>query len=81
MPGKLEFLTTNSSGVQAVTLTVSSTAVTSTVPVKLAVYANTTARDAAITSPTVGMMIFNSGNHFFEGYNGVNWVPLSTNYP
>ena len=50
-------------------------------PLKLAIYANATVRDAAITSPTEGMIIFNSGNHFFEGYNGVNWVPLSTQYP
>jgi len=72
VPGKLEFLTTNSAGTQAVTLTVSSTAVTSAVPVKLAVYADATARNAAITSPTAGMIVLTDTT--FQGYNGSAWV-------
>ena len=77
VPGRLEFLTTSSAGVQAVTLTVSSTAVTSTVPVKLAVYADATARNAAITSPTAGMIVFNTTGTKFQGYTGSAWVDLN----
>lgn len=44
-------------------------------------YANDTARDAAITSPEAGMMIFNqrddsTGVPVFQGYDGSNWVDL-----
>jgi hypothetical protein len=77
VPGRLELLTTDLAGAQAVRLTVSSTAVTSAVPVKLAVYANTTARDAAITSPSAGMMIFLTATTKFQGYTGSAWVDLN----
>jgi hypothetical protein len=43
------------------------------------VYATTAARDAAITSPAAGMMVFvtdgdGSGNPKFQGYTGSAWV-------
>lgn len=38
-------------------------------------YANSTARDAAIPSPTVGMMVIVGST--FQGYNGSSWVALS----
>jgi hypothetical protein len=75
--GRFEFSTTNSAGTQAVRLTVSSTAVTSAVPVKLAVYADATARDAAITAPTAGMVVFNTTGTKFQGYTGAAWVDLN----
>jgi hypothetical protein len=37
-------------------------------------YADNTARDAAITSPTAGMIILNGST--FQGYNGSAWVTL-----
>ena len=77
IPSRFEFLTTNSSGVQAARLSVSSNVVTSTVPVKLAVYADATARDAAVTSPTAGMMIFLTATTKFQGYTGSAWVDLN----
>ena len=40
---------------------VSSTAVVASLPMQLAVYASNVARDAAITSPNPGMMIFVTG--------------------
>ena len=48
---------------------------------KLNVYANDTARDAAITSPEQGMFIFNqrddsTGVPVFQGYDGATWVDL-----
>lgn len=41
---------------------------------KVPVYANTTARNAAITSPEIGMIVVTAG--VFEGYNGATWVTL-----
>ena len=120
VPGKLAFTTTNSAGTSATRLTISSTAVTSTVPIsngslqlfqnnlnglnsnedivinpsgtgklqvlgdlnvtgalKLAVYADATARDAAVTSPTAGMVVFNTTGTKFQGYTGSAWVDLN----
>ena len=45
--------------------------------VRLAVYANDVARDAAVTSPEAGMVVFNSTNTKFQGYTGVAWVDLN----
>ena len=41
------------------------------------VYADNTARDAAITSPVAGMMVFNSAGAKFQGYDGTAWVDLN----
>lgn len=77
VPGKLDFATVNASGNLISRLSVASTAITSTVPVKLAVYADATARDAAVTSPTAGMMIFLTAGTKFQGYTGSAWVDLN----
>jgi hypothetical protein len=45
--------------------------------VRLVVYADNTARDAAITSPTAGMMVFNTTGTKFQGYTGAAWVDLN----
>lgn len=49
--------------------------------VKLASYANSSARNTAITSPAAGMMIFNlnddsTGVPVFQGYDGSAWIDL-----
>ena len=48
---------------------------------QLQVYADTTARDAGITSPSAGMIVFLSdgggGSAQFQGYNGTAWVSLN----
>jgi hypothetical protein len=44
---------------------------------KLAVYADNTARDAAITAPSAGMIVFNTTNTKFQGYTGSAWVDLN----
>jgi hypothetical protein len=45
--------------------------------ITLAIYANDTARDAAITAPTAGMMVFNTTGTKFQGYTGAAWVDLN----
>ena len=41
------------------------------------VYADNAARDAAITTPTAGMMVFNTTGTKFQGYTGSAWVDLN----
>ena len=71
-PGRLEFLATNSSGTSATRLTVSGSEIAATVPFKLPAFADSTARDAAITSPTAGMVVLTGTT--FQGYSGAAWV-------
>ena len=40
-------------------------------------YADDAARDAAITTPTAGMMVFNTTGTKFQGYTGSAWVDLN----
>ena len=41
------------------------------------VYADDAARDAAIPTPTAGMMVFNTTGTKFQGYTGSAWVDLN----
>ena len=41
------------------------------------VYANNAARDAAITAPSAGMIVFNTTGTKFQGYTGAAWVDLN----
>ena len=43
----------------------------------LPVYADATARDATITAPSAGMMVFNTALIKFQGYTGAAWVDLN----
>ena len=42
-----------------------------------AVYADDTARDTAVASPTAGMIVFNTTGTKFQGYTGAAWVDLN----
>jgi hypothetical protein len=44
---------------------------------KPGVYANNAARDAAITAPAAGMIVFNTTGTKFQGYTGAAWVDLN----
>ena len=59
------------------TITATSVTIGNTGYLQLPVYADGTARDAAITAPTEGMLVFNSGLKQFEGYNGTLWTSLN----
>jgi hypothetical protein len=82
VPGRLEFRTVHTDGNELTRLTVSSTAVSGTVPFKLPVYANDTARTTAISTPQQGMMIFmQSGTtppatNQMQVYNGSAWISV-----
>jgi hypothetical protein len=75
IPGRLEFLATDTVGTSAVRMTVSSSAITGTVPFKLPTFADSTARDAAITIPTAGMIVLTGTT--FQGYSGAAWVDFN----
>ena len=44
---------------------------------KLPVYADNTARDAAVPAPEAGMIIFNTTGTKFQGYTGAAWADLN----
>ena len=46
-------------------------------PITLPTFADNTARDATITQPVAGMMIFNTTGTKFQGYTGSAWVDLN----
>ena len=46
-------------------------------PITLPTFADNTARDATITQPTAGMLIFNTTGTKFQGYTGSAWVDLN----
>jgi hypothetical protein len=68
VPTRLSFQTHGTtSASNAARLTIDSTSVSFISPPKVPVFANTTARDAAITSPAAGMICFISGTSKFQG--------------
>jgi hypothetical protein len=46
-------------------------------PITPGVYADAAARDAAITAPTAGMMVFVTDVAKFQGYDGTSWANLN----
>jgi hypothetical protein len=46
-------------------------------PISLPTFADNTARDATITQPVAGMLIFNTTGTKFQGYTGSAWVDLN----
>jgi hypothetical protein len=57
---------------------ISGATVTATNSVKMAVYADNTARDAAITSPTAGQMVFKTDIAKLQFYNGSAWETVTS---
>lgn len=79
VPGSVEIFTTDAAGDPEIGLSIH--ADTSTTEfggaAQLVSYADDAARDAAITSPVAGMMIFNATGTKFQGYTGAAWVDLN----
>jgi hypothetical protein len=59
------------------TITATSVTIGNTGYLQLPVYADGTARDAAILSPAAGMVVFNTTSTKFQGYTGAAWVDLN----
>lgn len=78
IPAKVSLYTAASNGIPTPQFTVDGNGTgTFAGAAQLAVYADNTARDAAITSPTAGMLVFNTTNTKFQGYTGSAWVDLN----
>lgn len=78
VPTSIDIKTTNSAGTVGTNATFRTDKHTQfSGAVKLAVYADDTARDAAVTAPEAGMMIFNTTLTKFQGYTGSAWVDLN----
>jgi hypothetical protein len=59
-------------GIVSATGNITGAKVSATVAIQLPVYADGTARDAAITSPAAGMLVFSTADGF-QGYDGSAW--------
>jgi hypothetical protein len=78
VPGSILLATANAAGTPTAALLVDSNQATNFQgAATLKSYADNTARDAAITSPVAGMMIYNATGTKFQGYNGSAWVDLN----
>ena len=78
IPGKLELFTMSSGGAEDVAISIIPDTKTTEFSgaAKLVNYADSTARDAAITSPEAGMMVFIVGTSKAQVYDGSTWVDL-----
>ena len=65
--------------VRPLTVYVGSGGVISSGPISLPTFADNTARDAAITSPIVGQMIFKTDIAKLQFYNGSAWETVASN--
>ena len=78
VPGRLIIATANSTGAPTPAIDVNSKQqVTLGGSLKVAVYADNTAREAAVDAPAAGMIVFNSTGNKFQGYDGSAWVNLN----
>ena len=78
IPGEVQLFTVTTGGLPDPVITFGIEKNTSFAgAVKPGVYADATARDAAITGPELGMMIFNVGLDKFQGYTSTGWVDLN----
>jgi uncharacterized protein YaiE (UPF0345 family) len=59
-------------GIISATGNITGAKVEATLAIQLPVYANATVRDAAVTSPAAGMLVFNTADGF-QGYDGSAW--------
>lgn len=83
VPSRLELFATSDAGTQVTAVKIKPTVIEATVPFQLPVYADDTARLAAIPTPAKGMMIFiTSGTtpaatNQMQVFDGTNWVNAS----
>jgi hypothetical protein len=83
VPSRIDFRTTNSTGVIGTKLSIKSSTVEFSVPPTLPVIADDTARSTTIPSPIKGMIILMeagttpAATNTVQAYNGTNWVNLS----
>ncbi len=79
VPSNVELFNVDATGNQQAVLSIAQTDAVASFsgPVKLIVFADNTARDAAVTAPAAGMIVFNTTGNKFQGYDGSAWVDLN----
>lgn len=76
VPSRVEVFVKDAAGSTVTPITAKATQVTFAVAPVVPTYADATARDAAITSPTAGMIVYISGTTKFQGYT-TTWTDLN----
>lgn len=77
IPSTLTIQVNNSAGAPTDAVIASATSVRCMTPLMVPIYATTVARDAAITAPLSGMVIFLTTTTKFQGYTGGFWADLN----
>jgi hypothetical protein len=77
LPGVLTIRTHDADGLYSSNATFNSRGVFNAPVIQPGVYADATARDAAIPTPAAGMMVFVTDVTKFQGYDGSAWVNLN----
>jgi len=77
LPSKLIFNVNDTAGASVTPVTVNASNVTFTKPPIVPIFADATARDAAISPATAGMIVFLTSTTKFQGYTGGAWADLN----
>ena len=77
LPSKLTFNVNDSAGTSVNPVTVNASNVTFTKPPIVPIFADASARDAAISPATAGMIVFLTSTTKFQGYTGGAWADLN----
>lgn len=77
LPGVLTIRTHDADGLYSSSATFNSRGVFNAPVIQPGVYADATARDAAILTPAAGMMVFVTDVAKFQGYDGTAWTNLN----
>lgn len=76
IPGKLNIFVRDPDGNPSIPVTINSLGVTESPIFKATPYADTNARDAAISSPEAGMIVYITSTNKLQCYNGTSWNDL-----
>ena len=77
VPGKFLVVVQTSTVAVSQQMTFNSKGVLEAPVMRVGTYADNTARDAFITAPAAGMIVFNTTGTKFQGYTGAAWVDLN----
>ena len=77
LPTRMTVSVNDSAGASVTPVTVSASNVTFAKPPIVPIFATTTARDAAISPASAGMIIFLTATSKFQGYTGSAWADLN----
>ena len=77
VPGKFLVVVQTSTVAVSQQMTFNSKGVLEAPVMRVGTYANNAARDAFITAPQAGMIVFNTTGTKFQGYTGAAWVDLN----